>query len=301
MKHLLSVCDMENEVESFLKLGLAYKNHGSQITPLKDKTLGMIFQKSSTRTRISFEVGMNQLGGRALYLSTADLQIGRGEPISDTARVMSRYLDGIMIRAVNHFDVVELSEYSSIPVINGLTNLEHPCQALADMLSIYEFKKSFKDKTLVFIGDGNNVCNSLILISGILGLNMNIACPSGYEPDTNIYKKGKEYAEKSNSELNIIHDIEEAVSNTDVVYTDVWVSMGDENEENVRNDDFSNFQVNNEVMKLAKDDAIFMHCLPAIRGQEVASEVIDGPQSIIWDQAENRLHVQKAVMYYLMK
>lgn len=300
MKHLLSVCDAQDQVVQLLDLAAWFKKCKSDDKPLKNKTLAMIFQKSSTRTRVSFEVGMAQLGGHALYLSTNDLQIGRGEPISDTARAMSRYVDGIMIRALKHEDVVELSLNASVPVINGLTDLEHPCQVLADMQTIKEHRGSFEGK-LVFVGDGNNVCNSLLLISAILGLNMTVACPKGYEPDSEIYEKAHKLAKESNSVLEITSDIKKAVKNADIIYTDVWVSMGDEDEQEKRMNDFMPFQVNEELMALANEGAIFMHCLPAIRGQETTTEVIDGPQSVVWDQAENRLYAQKAVMYSLMK
>lgn len=299
MKHLLSVCDMQDEVMHLLDLAIYFKKDKIDAV-LKDKTLAMIFQKSSTRTRISFEVGINQLGGSGLYLSTNDLQIGRGEPISDTAKVMSRYVDGIMIRALHHEDVVELAKNATVPVINGLTDLEHPCQALADMLTIKEIYGNFDGK-LVFVGDGNNVCNSLLLICAILGMDMTVACPKGYEPNQDILKKAKEIAKDNDAVINVEYDIKTAVTDSTVIYTDVWVSMGDEAEEKERLSVFRPYQVNNELMSYAKDDAIFMHCLPAIRGQEVTAEVIDGNQSVVIDQAENRLHVQKAIMYHLMK
>ena len=299
MKHLLSVCDMQDEVMHLLDLAGYFKKDKVDAV-LKDKTLAMIFQKSSTRTRISFEVGINQLGGSGLYLSTNDLQIGRGEPISDTAKVMSRYVDGIMIRALHHEDVVELAENSTVPVINGLTDLEHPCQALADMLTIKETFGNFDGK-LVFVGDGNNVCNSLLLICAILGMDMTVACPKGYEPNSDILKKAQKIANDNDSVILIEHDINAAVNDATVIYTDVWVSMGDEDEEKERLTAFKPYQVNEELMAYANDDAIFMHCLPAIRGREVTAEVIDGDRSVVIDQAENRLHAQKAVMYHLMK
>ncbi len=299
MKHLLSVCDMRDEVVHLLDLASYFKKDKIDAV-LKDKTLAMIFQKSSTRTRISFEVGMNQLGGSALYLSTNDLQIGRGESISDTARVMSRYVDGIMIRALHHKDIIELAENSTVPVINGLTDLEHPCQALADMLTIKNIRGNFNGK-LVFVGDGNNVCNSLLLICAILGMDMVVACPKGYEPNETILKKAKDIAKNTNASISVEEDVYSAVNSADVIYTDVWVSMGDEDEEKERLNVFKPYQVNKELMSYAKDDAIFMHCLPAIRGQEVTSDVIDGEQSVVIDQAENRLYAQKAIMYNLMK
>ncbi|MFB2623038.1 MULTISPECIES: ornithine carbamoyltransferase [Methanothermobacter] len=298
MRHLLSVCDMD-DVVALLDLADDYK--GGEITGkvLEGKTLAMIFEKSSTRTRVSFEVGASQLGAQPLYLSASDLQLGRGEPIADTARTLSRYVDGIMIRAIRHSDVVELASESSVPVINGLTDLEHPCQALADMQTVREKLGDFSGR-LVFVGDGNNVCNSLLLITAMLGMDMDVACPGGYEPDPEITGMAEKIARKSGSEIRVLHDPREAVDGADVVYTDVWVSMGYEEEADERLRVFRPYQVNSELMKLASPDAIFMHCLPAVRGQETTSEVIDGPQSVVWDQAENRLHAQKAIMHWLM-
>jgi ornithine carbamoyltransferase len=300
MKHLLSICDAQDQLVELLDLAAKFKKGKMGEKPLKNKALAMIFEKSSTRTRVSFEVGMSQLGGTALYLSTNDLQIGRGEPISDTAKAMSRYVGGIMIRARKHEDVLELAENASVPVINGLTDLEHPCQVLADMQTVKEHKGNYNCK-LVFVGDGNNVCNSLLLICAMLGMDMVVACPPGYEPDVEILKKAHILANESGTALEITSDVKSAVKNADVIYTDVWISMGDEEEEERRIREFQPFQVNQELMGLAKDDAIFMHCLPAIRGQETTAEVIDGHQSVVWDQAENRLHAQKAVMYALLK
>jgi ornithine carbamoyltransferase len=270
-------------------------------SPLEGKTLAMIFQKSSTRTRVSFDVGMYQLGGRAIFLSSNDLQMGRGEPIYDTAKVLSRFVDGIMIRAIEHDDVIELAKYSDVPVISGLTNLEHPCQALADMLTIKEHFGDWEGKKICFVGDGNNVSNSLLLIAPLLGMDMSLACPKGYEPNEKIVETAKEYAEENNTEIIITDDIGVALENVDAVFTDVWVSMGDEAEAVQRQKDFAPFQVNKDLMSLANDGAIFMHCLPAIRGQEVTAEVIDGPQSVIYDEAENRMHAQKAVLYHYLK
>ncbi|HML04337.1 MAG TPA: ornithine carbamoyltransferase [Methanobacterium sp.] len=299
MKHLLSMEDARDHVDEILDLAVKFKSQKIPEEPLAKKTLAMVFQKASTRTRISFEVGMYQLGGKALYLSTNDLQIGRGEPIEDTAKVMSRYVDGIMIRAKEHEDVLTLSKYSDIPVINGLTNLEHPCQAFADLLTIKERKNSFNIK-FAFVGDGNNVCNSLLLASAFVGMDMSVVCPPGYEPDAEIFKKAKKYALKTGAKLEITNDIG-GVNDAQVIYTDVWVSMGDENEASKRIKDFSPYQVNESLMKKADPDAIIMHCLPAIRGQEITAEMINSDQSAIWDQAENRLHAQKAVLYKLLK
>lgn len=301
MDRLLSICDIKEDVSYIIDLAIKIKAGEIEEKPLKDKTLAMIFQKSSTRTRVSFDVGMYQLGGRPIFLSSNDLQMGRGEPISDTARVLSRFVDGIMIRAIEHDDVVELAKYSDVPVISGLTNLEHPCQALADMLTIKEHFGSFENKKICFVGDGNNVCNSLLLIAPLLGMDMSVACPKGYEPNADILSIANNFAEDNNTEITVSHDLNVALDNVDVVYTDVWVSMGDEAEKAQRNKDLSPYQVNRELMDIANDDAIFMHCLPAVRGQEVSAEVIDGPQSVIYDQSENRLHAQKAVLYYYLK
>lgn len=301
MDSFLSVCDIKDNVSYIIDLASKIKAGEIEDKPLEGKTLAMIFQKSSTRTRVSFDVGMYQLGGRGIFLSSNDLQMGRGEPISDTAKVLSRFVDGIMIRAIEHNDVVELAKYSEVPVISGLTNLEHPCQALADMLTIKEHFGSFKGKKISFVGDGNNVCNSLLLIAPLLGMDMSVACPKGYEPNEDILKISKEYANENNTEITISDDINTALDNVDVVYTDVWVSMGDEAEKAKREIDLSPYQVNKELMDIANDDAIFMHCLPAIRGQEVSADVIDGPQSVIYDEAENRLHAQKAVLYHYLK
>ena len=301
MGSLLSVSDIKDDVRYILDLASKIKAGEVEERPLEGKTLAMIFQKSSTRTRVSFDVGMYQLGGRAIFLSSNDLQMGRGEPILDTAKVLSRFVDGIMIRAIKHSDVEELAQHSDVPVINGLTDLEHPCQALADMLTIKEHLGDWEGKKICFVGDGNNVSNSLLLIAPLLGMDMSLACPKGYEPDENIVKTAQEYAAENNTEITITDDIALALENVDAVFTDVWVSMGDEAEAKQRENDFAPFQVNLELMSLANDGAIFLHCLPAIRGQEVTSEVIDGPQSVIYDEAENRMHAQKAVLYYYLK
>ena len=301
MDSLLSICDIKEDVSYIIDLASKIKAGETEEKPLKGKTLAMIFQKSSTRTRVSFDVGMYQLGGRGIFLSSNDLQMGRGEPISDTARVLSRFVDGIMIRAIEHDDVIELAKYSDVPVISGLTNLEHPCQVLADVLTIKEHFGTFENKKICFVGDGNNVCNSLLLIAPLLGMDISVACPEGYEPNEDILKIANEYANENNTEITISPNVNVALDNVDVVYTDVWVSMGDEAEKTQREKDLMPYQVNQKLMDLANEDAIFMHCLPAVRGQEVTSEVIDGPQSVIYDEAENRLHAQKAVLYYYLK
>ena len=301
MSSLLSVCDIKDDVKYILDLAGKIKAGEIEEKPLEGKTLAMIFQKSSTRTRVSFDVGMYQLGGRAIFLSSNDLQMGRGEPISDTAKVLSRFVDGIMIRAIKHSDVEELAKYADVPVINGLTDLEHPCQALADMLTIKEHLGDWEVRKICFVGDGNNVSNSLLLIAPLLGMDMSLACPKGYEPNEDILKTAREFADENNTQITITDDIGLALENVDAVFTDVWVSMGDEAEKAQREIDFAPFQVNSDLMSLANDDAIFLHCLPAIRGQEVTSDVIDGPQSVIYDEAENRMHAQKAVLYYYLK
>ena len=301
MGSLLSVTDIKDDVKHILDLASKIKAGEIEEKPLKGKTLAMIFQKSSTRTRVSFDVGMYQLGGRAIFLSSNDLQMGRGEPISDTAKVLSRFVDGIMIRAIKHSDVEELAKYADVPVINGLTDLEHPCQALADMLTIKEHLGDWEGKKICFVGDGNNVSNSLLLIAPLLGMDMSLACPKGYEPAESILKTAFEYAEENNTQITITDDIGVAMENVDAVFTDVWVSMGDEDEKAKREIDFAPFQVNSDLMALANDGAIFMHCLPAIRGKEVTADVIDGSQSVIYDEAENRMHAQKAVLYYYLK
>ncbi|WP_296801498.1 ornithine carbamoyltransferase [uncultured Methanobrevibacter sp.] len=301
MGNLISICDIKDDVQDILDLAIKIKAGEMEKSPLEGKTLAMIFQKSSTRTRVSFDVGMYQLGGRAIFLSSNDLQMGRGEPIYDTAKVLSRFVDGIMIRAVEHCDVVELAQHSDVPVISGLTNVEHPCQALADVLTIKEHFGTFENKKICFVGDGNNVCNSLLLISPLLGMDMSIACPKGYEPNEHVLRIANEYAKEMNTKITVSDDLNVALDNVDVVYTDVWVSMGDEAEELQRKAALSPYQVDSDLMNLANDGAIFMHCLPAVRDQEVTTAVIDGPNSVVFDQAENRLHAQKAILYYFLK
>lgn len=273
---------------------------GEVYQPLKGKTLGMIFEKSSTRTRVSFEVGIYQLGGQGLFLSGNDLQIGRGEPILDTAQVLSRYLDGIMIRTFAHRNVVELARGATIPVINGLTDLSHPCQALADYQTILEHKGRLEGLKLAYIGDGNNVVHSLMMGAAKLGVDISIATPEGYEPDPDLVKQSIDNAKETGARIQLCRDPKEAIANADVVYSDVWASMGQEAEQKERELAFASYQVNEELAKYAKKDYLFMHCLPAHRGEEVSEGVIDGPNSIIFDQAENRLHAQKAIMAAIM-
>ena len=298
MENLLSITDTEDNILNILKQAEKFKNNPWGYKNLNNKVLAMIFEKSSTRTRISFEVGMLQLGGHALYLSKSELQLGRGELIEDTAKVMSRYVNGIMIRAKEHADVVKFSQNANIPVINGLTNLEHPCQALADIFTIYQNKKTFNTH-LAYVGDGNNVCNSLLLATSLVGMDMTVISPRGYQPNQMILEKALDYAKKSGSKINITNNME-GLKGTDVVYTDVWVSMGDEAEVNQRLKELNEYQVNSEVLSMANPHAMVMHCLPAIRGQEITEEVMACEQSAIWDQAENRLHVQKAILNELL-
>lgn len=304
MKHLISIYDLSVEqiykIFNLARILKSQQKEGIEHHHLKGKTLGMIFTKSSTRTRISFEVGMYQLGGSALFLSSSDIQLGRGETIKDTAKVLSRYLDGIMIRTYKHSDVEELAKYADIPVINGLTDLMHPCQALADIFTMIEVKGSLEGRKLAYIGDGNNVANSLIHICTKLGIDISIATPKGYECDSMVIQESLKEANISGSKVTITQSVQEAVVNSDVVYTDTWVSMGQEDEKEERIQIFSPYKVTKDVMSTAKPDAVFMHCLPAYREYEVSEEVIDGPQSVVLDQAENRLHLQKAVMTLLI-
>ena len=304
MKDLISLHDLTSkEVEELLTLGLKLKKELKSGIPhkiLAGKTLGMIFTKSSTRTRVSFEVGMTQLGGYPLFLSSNDIQLGRGETIHDTAKVLERYLDGIMIRTYAHSDVIELAEEASIPVINALTDLLHPCQVLADLMTAYEHKGTLENLKLAYIGDGNNMAHSLMYGCAKAGMNCAVATPSGYKCDTEVVENAKADFKASGKELIITEDPVEAIKNADVVYTDTWVSMGQESEKAERQKIFMPYQVNKELFAYAKDDAVFMHCLPAYRGFEVTEDVIDGKQSVIFDEAENRLHAQKAVMATLM-
>ncbi|WP_163538918.1 ornithine carbamoyltransferase [Gracilibacillus sp. YIM 98692] len=274
------------------------KKNGEMYEPLKGKTLGMIFEKSSTRTRVSFETGIYQLGGMGLFLSSNDIQLGRGEPISDTAKVLSGYLDGIMIRTFSQQDVEQLAENASIPVINGLTDDYHPCQVLADLQTIKEEKGKLEGLKLAYIGDGNNMAHSLMIGGAKMGLDVAIAAPKDYQPKTKITELAKSFAD--GTEVIVTEDAAEAVKNADVIYSDVWASMGQESEQIEREKAFANYQVNKDLLAYAKEDAIFMHCLPAHRGEEVTADIIDGPQSVVFQEAENRLHAQKALMIALM-
>ena len=295
MKHLLKLMDLsEKEIIEILNLAdqLKYeKKNGIEHHILKGKTLGLIFEKSSTRTRVSFEVGMYDLGGSALFLSSRDLQIGRGEPIQDTARVLSRYLDGIMIRTFAQKEVEDLAKYGSIPIINGLTDYCHPCQVLADLMTIREHKGVLKGKKLCYIGDGNNMTNSLIVGGIKMGMEVSVACPKGYEPDAELMKWAAE-----NGTFTCTEDVLEAAKGADVLYTDVWASMGQEAEAEERKKIFKGYQINSSVMDVADPGAMVMHCLPAHRGEEITEDVLEAHANEIFDEAENRLHAQKAVL-----
>jgi len=302
-RDLVSVLDVQRDLVDLLGLAADIKKRtraGESYEPLRGKSLAMIFEKASTRTRVSFEVGMTQLGGHALFLSPSDLQIGRGETIADTARILSRYVDGILYRAFRHRDVVELATHATVPVINGLDDKEHPCQIVSDLFTIRERKGNLHGRRLAYVGDGNNVCNSLLLGSAIAGLEMAAAVPKGYEPDETILASAKRIAKGARSAVSVVRDPYEAVKSADVVYTDVWVSMGMEAQAAERERAFQSYQVNEKLVRAAKPDAIVMHCLPAHRGLEITDEVLDGPQSAVLDQAENRLHAQKAILARLL-
>lgn len=300
MKHLLKLGDLtREEILSILNLAdqLKYeRKNGVSNEYLKGKKLGMIFQKSSTRTRVSFEVGMYELGGYALFLSNRDLQIGRGEPVEDTARVLSRYLDGIMIRTFAQKEVEDLAKYGSIPIINGLTDYCHPCQVLADLMTIRERKGAFRGMKMCFVGDGNNMANSLMVGAIKTGMSFSIACPKGYEPDAALIEWAKQ-----NGEFTMTEDVKEAAAGADVIYTDVWASMGQEEEKKIREQAFRGYQVNEGVMNVAKKDAMVLHCLPAHRGEEITADVFEAHADEIFEEAENRLHAQKAVLCKLLK
>ncbi len=296
-RHFLSLLDLSgDEFRAIIKRASELKklqHDGEIVETLKHKVLGMIFEKSSTRTRVSFEAGMTQLGGAAMFLSPNDTQLGRGEPIEDTARVLSRMVDCVMIRTFEHEKVQRFAEYSKVPVINGLTDLVHPCQLLADMQTYFEHRGDITGKTVAWIGDGNNMCHSYINAARLLGFKLNIACPEGYDPDQEILEAATEHC-------TVIRNPVDAVENTDLVVTDVWASMGQEAEQKLREEAFADYQVTSDLMKNANADALFMHCLPAHRGEEVAANVIDSEDSVVWEEAENRLHAQKALLEFLL-
>ena len=303
-KDLISIHDLEiGEVALILDVAAKLKRKQKKGEPheyLKGKSLAMLFSKASTRTRTSFEVGFYQLGGHPIYLSDKESQIGRGEPVKDTARVLSRFVDGIMIRTFSHESVIELAKYASIPVINGLTDLLHPCQALTDMFTIQEKMKVLKGRKMVYVGDGNNMAHSLMYACAKVGMNMVCACPKGYQPDPHVLAEAQEDAAHAGCTITVEEDVMKAVKGADVLYTDTWASMGQEEEHDARKKIFAPYQINAELLAAARPEAIVMHCLPAYRGEEITDDVIEGPQSVVFDQAENRLHVQKAIMALLM-
>ncbi|MHA2163641.1 MAG: ornithine carbamoyltransferase [Candidatus Thorarchaeota archaeon] len=300
---LVSMLELTDDLPQILDLASNLKNiqtANERHEPLNDKSLAMIFEKPSTRTRVSFEVGMTQLGGHAQYLGTSDLQLGRGETIADTAKVLSGYVDAIMYRGFEHSKTVELARSATVPVLNGLDDLEHPCQIVADLFTIMEKKGDLGGLKLAYLGDGNNVCNSLLLGCAMSSMNVTAACPDGYRPDSGILMSAKEIGEGNNVSVEVTDSPENAAASADVIYTDVWVSMGDEAERAVRLEAFTPYQVNEGLVSRAKDDCLVMHCLPAHRGEEITDVVIDGDRSVVFDQAENRLHAQKALLVHLL-
>ena len=294
-RHFISLLELSNEeFHSLINRAIDLKNNRNPAyQPLKGQVLAMIFEKSSTRTRISFETGMTHFGGSALFLSSRDTQLGRGEPLEDSAKVISSMVDCIMLRTHAHETVTTFAEYSTVPVINGLTELLHPCQLLADMQTYFEHRGEIEGKTVTWVGDGNNMCHSYINASRVLNFNLNIACPNGYQPN-------KDILNAAGKRVKLFNNLQQAVNNSDLIATDVWASMGQEEEQKKREVDFKNFQVTLQIMDVANNDALFMHCLPAHRGEEVAAEVIDGNQSVVFDEAENRLHAQKALLEFLL-
>ena len=298
-KDFLTLLDLSSEeMSALLKRASELKaGKDSSACPLIGKSIGLLFDKTSTRTRISFQTGIYQLGAQAIYINTKDMQLGRGETVEDTARVLSRYLHGIVIRTYAHSTIEKLAANSTIPIVNGLTDLHHPCQALADMLTIAERKGSLKGVRVVYVGDGNNVANSLMEAALLTGIDLAVACPRGYEPDRRIY----EQVTSGGGAIRLFTKPEEAVKDADVIYTDVWISMGQERETERRRKTFAQYQVNKDLVSLARSDAIVMHCLPAHRGEEITDDVIDSPQSVVMDQAENRLHTQKALLEMLLR
>jgi ornithine carbamoyltransferase len=300
LANILSINDLSyDEINELLDVAddlKAKRAKGMVVEMLKSKSLAMVFEKSSTRTRLSFEVAMAELGGHALYLNYRDLQLGRGETVGDTAQVMSRYVHAIMARVNSHKTLEELAQYASVPVINGLSDIEHPCQLLADLLTIREYKGKFEGLKLAWIGDGNNVCNSAILAAAITGMEISVACPEGYEPDVDIVQKARDMG----GNVKIVRSPQDAAENADILYTDVWISMGDDDEREQRLLDLKDYQINEALVNIAKDDCMVLHCLPAHRGEEITSEVLTGPYSAILDEAENRLHAQKALLIKLL-
>ncbi len=297
LRHFLTLTDLSSdEFRQLINRAIelkAIQHRGEIFEPLKNKVLAMIFEKSSTRTRVSFESGMSQFGGHAIFLSPRDSQLGRGEPIEDSAKVLSSMTDCIMVRTYEHEKIELLARHSSVPVINGLTDDVHPCQLLADMQTYFEQRGDIKGKTVTWVGDGNNMCHSYMHAAMLLDFKLNIACPEGFEPE-------QTFIDETSNYITITHDVSSACKNSDLIVTDVWASMGQEEEQKNREQAFNDYQVTTKLMGLANDDALFMHCLPAHRGEEVSADVIDGSQSVVWDEAENRLHAQKALLEFLL-
>lgn len=301
-RNIISVLDMKDDMPELVDLAIKLKaERGRHGDPLKGKTLAMIFEKPSTRTRISFDVAISELGGHPLYIESKKLQMGHGETVEDTAHVMSRFVHGILYRAFDYRVMDLLGDNATVPVISGLDDLEHPCQALADMVTIKEKKGGFRGRKLVYLGDGNNVCNSLLYACAIMGMDMVACCPATRMPNAEIMLNASRIADDNGSKIIASHEPLEACKDADVLYTDTWVSMGDDTSEDAALKIFHMYQINKELLSIAKPDCIVMHCLPAHRGQEITDEVIDGPQSVVFDEAENRLHAQKAVLYTLLK
>lgn len=298
-RDILTIWDLSApEIEGLIKRAVALKGGADKNKcPLIGKSIGLLFEKSSTRTRVSFEAGVYQLGGQPVFLNSNEIQLGRGETVADTARTLSLYLSAVAIRTFGHDRLLEFSSNARVPVINALTDKHHPCQALADIMTVYEKRGGFKGVRLAYVGDGNNVANSLIEAASRMSMDITLACPEGYEPDAEILERARESAK---SEIVILRDPREAVGRADVVYTDVWISMGREKEAEERMKKFKSYQINSDLMKCARPGAIVMHCLPAHRGEEISAEVMDGPMSVVFDQAENRLHVQKALLEFLL-
>jgi len=299
-RDLLTILDLSaNELDGLLKRALALKSGAdANKCPLIGKSIGLFFEKPSTRTRVSFEVGIYQLGGQAIYLNPKEIQLGRGETIADTAKVLSRYLAGIVLRTFSHSSVEEFASHASVPVINGLSDLHHPCQALADLMTILEKKGRLKGVRLAYIGDGNNVANSLVEAAALTGMDLSIACPEGYEPNPEILEKARS---KASGEILVLRNPREAAARADAIYTDVWVSMGQESEADHKKAKFRAYQINSALLQCASSDVTVLHCLPAHRGEEITDEVMDGPSSAVFDQAENRLHTEKALLEFLLK
>jgi len=301
-KDFISIKDLTSEeIEDIFNLTDKLKRDKAKFSNvLKSKTLALVFQKPSNRTRVSFEVGMYQLGGGAIYLAPNEINLGIRESIKDVSKTLSRYVDAIVLRTFEHKNILEMAHCATIPVINGLSNFSHPCQGLADVYTIREKLKNLKGKTLAYIGDGNNVCNSLLFACAKVGLNMNVGTPRGYEPDPSVMDEARVLAKTKKVLINLFNEPQETVKGADVLYTDVWASMGQEKEAGQRKKAFKEFQINKTLANLAKKDAYIMHCLPAHRGEEITDDVIDGPNSIVFDQAENRMHVQKAILIKLL-